>query len=238
MLFIRSALFNFYFLCLLTPFVCLVGLPIIIFPGTQKVARLVAGVWAWGTVWGLRILCGITHRAKGLENIPDEPCIFACKHQSAWETMIFFIYDKRPVYVLKAELCNIPVFGNYLKRMEMISVKRDDGMKALKSLTQQAAERLKEGRSLVIFPEGTRTAPGERPPLQPGIASIYNAPDIHVPVVPVALNSGKLWGKGAFIKKPGVITIHFLPPLSPDMKRKDFMAQLEEILHTESEKLG
>lgn len=234
MVWLRSLLFNILFLGLWTPFVCIFFFPALI---SFRASMMVGSIWAHGTLWLLKLCCNITHEFIGIENIPNQACIFASKHQSAWDTIVFFLVTPSPAYVLKQELCKIPVLGFFLRRMKMIAVKRSDGSKALKLLATQAAKRLQEGRSLVIFPEGTRTALNESPKLHPGIAAIYNHPDVNAPVVPIALNSGLLWGKDSFLKKPGKITMKFLPPIQTGLHRKVFMQQLETQIHEESKKL-
>ena len=133
-------------------------------------------------------------------------------------------------YVLKKELLSIPLFGRYLTKMNCIAVDREAGASALKEMVAQSKQILAEGRQIVIFPQGTRTAPGEDHPYHPGIAGIYTQND--VPVVPVALNSGQFWGRNAFKKTPGTITVEYLKPIPAGLKRRDFMAQLKESIDT------
>ncbi len=235
MTWLRSLIFNISFLVIWTPLICIIFYPFTLF--STSLAYFVGKTWAKGTLFLIHIICGVTHKVEGLENIPDSSYIIASKHQSAWDTLVFFLYIKKPTYILKHELMRIPVLSLYLRKMNMIDVKRSDGSKALKSMTKRAAQRLKDGCNIIIFPEGTRTKVGESKPLQPGIAAIYNHPDINVPVVPVALNSGKFWGRESFIKKPGVITLKFLPPIKSTLHRKEFMKLLEESINVESVKL-
>ena len=235
MTWLRSLIFNISFLVIWTPLICLTFYPLTLF--SSQTAYFVGKTWAQGALLLLRIICGISHKVEGLENLPTSSYIIASKHQSAWDTIVFFLYVHKPAYILKHELMRIPVFSLYLRKMNMIDVKRSDGSKALKSMTTRAAQRLKDGCNIIIFPEGTRSKVGVSEPLQPGIAAIYNHPDINVPVVPVALNSGKFWGRESFIKKPGVITLKFLPPIKSTLHRKEFMKLLEESINAESVKL-
>ena len=154
------------------------------------------------------------------------PAILAAKHQSAWDTIVFYrVLDADPVYVLKRELTWIPILGWYLRRVGMVAVDRKGGAAALRRMTATAHAALAEGRRIVIFPEGTRTAPGARRPYHPGVAALYAATD--VPVVPVALDSGRYWPRRGFLKRPGTITLRILPPLPPGLARKAFVAELE-----------
>jgi 1-acyl-sn-glycerol-3-phosphate acyltransferase len=212
MIIIRSLTFNALFV-LWTLFLCTVFLPLT-WLGNKK-ASLAGRVWSHGIIWMLEVICGIKQRVEGLENIPKGVCVLASKHQSAWDTMIFFSVIKHPV------------FGHFLSQMGMIPVNRNGGASALKFMLHEVKKRLANGMSLVVFPEGTRTKVGQSSKYHPGIASIYQDPEIDVLFVPVALDSGKCWSRNSFIKKPGVITIRFLKPIKKGMDRKKFMIQLQ-----------
>jgi len=229
---IRSALFNILFwlwigvlglACL--PFVCL-------YP---PLASIVARTWARGSLWLLRVLCGITHEVRGREYIPAYPAIVASKHQSAWDTVVFWALLPHPSYVLKRSLIYLPVFGWYLVLLKCIYIDRESGASAMKRMLREAKARAQDGRSIVIFPEGTRIAPGMPSTYHPGVAALYQ--HLGLPVIPVALNSGLCWRKNAFIKQPGKITIEFLPPISAGLKSREFLAQLNEKIETKSNEL-
>lgn len=223
MLIIRSYIFTIFFV-IWTGFLCTIFLPLTWFG--HKQATFAGRTWACGIIWMLKIICGITHKIEGIENLPSGPCVIASKHQSAWDTMIFFLIIKHPVFVMKKELLKVPLFGNFMFKMGMLPVDRAGGASALKLMLRQVKERLAEGMSLVVFPEGTRTEIGQVVKYHPGIASIYNEPSINSLFVPVALNSAKCWGKKSLIKKPGIITIRFLKPIEKGMDRKLFMQKL------------
>lgn len=231
-LWLRSAIFNlfFYFWTILVSVVCL---PMLLMP--YRIAIKPGAIWATGTMIGARLLCGLRYEIRGKEYLVPGKAIIACKHQSAWETVIFYLLCPYPVYVLKKELSYLPLFGWYTILMKHIIVDRSAGASALKSLVKQSLDRLNRGRQIVIFPEGTRTAPGKSGTYQSGIAAIYNKAD--TPVTPVALNSGSYWGKSSFIKHPGTIVLEFLPPIPPGLSKKDFMQQLEERIEAGSSKL-
>ena len=233
MILVRSTLFNIFF-PLWTFFVTIIGFPLLF--GDHRLVAIAGKIWSRGTMLGLHLLCGIRLQVKGREHLPPYPFIVACKHQSAFETIIFHQILDCPVYVLKKELLRIPFFGSYLKRMGMIAVDRSGKAAALKDLIRQSNLTLEEKRPIILFPEGTRTALHQRLPYHPGIAAIYS--QNKAPVVPTALNSGLLWGKSQFIKKPGVITIEFLPPIYPGLKREEFMQTLEEAIETASQRLA
>jgi 1-acyl-sn-glycerol-3-phosphate acyltransferase len=191
--------------------------------------------WARVSLWLARIICGITYEVRGQQYLTGEPVIYASKHQSAWDTVIFLALLPNPAYVLKRELLWLPLWGWYLWRMRMIAIDRGAGASSIKQLVRQSKDALNLHRSIVIFPEGTRTAPGAQPHYHPGIVALYGM--LKVPVVPVALNSGCYWGKNAFTKHPGHIVIEFLPPIAPGMEKQQFMAKLERSIETASQTL-
>jgi len=160
-----------------------------------------------------------------MENIPDGPAIFASKHQSVWDTLIFNLIVPDCAYVLKRELFRIPLWGWFVWRVGMIGVNRAAGARALKQMVADAGAVLEQGRSIVLFPQGTRTAPGDSKPYLPGAAALYRGSGY--PVVPVALNSGLFWPRRVFRKTPGLITIEFLPPIAPGLDRREFLKRLE-----------
>lgn len=229
---IRSVLFDLVFY-IWTAFYLSVLAPImLLFP--RSVTMHIFRFWTRANLKMLKIIVGLDYKIEGLENLKaatqDGPCIVACKHQSAWETIIFSILLKDFQIVLKRQLIYIPLFGMYLKKLTAIVVDRDAGSQAIKQLVHQSREAIKNNRSILIFPEGTRGKPGEPSVYQPGIAAIYR--DLNVPVLPVALNSGVFWGRRSPIKKPGLITLRFLEPIPRGLPRAEFSKQLEENIET------
>jgi 1-acyl-sn-glycerol-3-phosphate acyltransferase len=197
----------------------------------QGGARLFAGM----TSGLLRLVVGLRWRVEGGENIPDTPCIFAAKHQSAFDTMLFHLILRDPCYVLKQELTKIPVYGTMAMHAGMISVDRSAGASALKHLVQETRKAAERGCQIIIFPQGTRTAPGQQLPYQPGIAAMYKSTNL--PVVPIATDSGRFWGRRTFLKRPGVMTFSFLEPIPPGLPRKEFMERLEQAIERETDAL-
>lgn len=170
-------------------------------------------------------VAGVRHRIEGLENLPTGPAIIAAKHQSAWDTFLFHGLLADPAYVLKRELFRIPLVGWYIKAVGMIGIDRSAGASALKAMLTACGAALADNRQVIIFPEGTRTAPGDSRAYHPGVAALYQRfPD--VPVVPVALNSGHAWSRKAFLKHPGVVTVRILPPMEAGLDRRRFLATL------------
>ena len=229
---LRSILFNLLY-AVWTAGMHILCLPLLF--ASRRAVQAAGGIWIDGTLWLLKHVVGIDYRIVGAENLPATPAVYASKHQSAWETLFLSRYLNFPAFVLKQELLSIPLFGWFLKKAGMIAVDRKAGASALRGMARQATETLESGRSILIFPEGTRVAPGQSMPYQPGGAALYTQQK--VPVVPVALNSGLYWGRRAFIKKPGTIVVEFLPPIPPGLDRKTLMRELETRIETASKAL-
>lgn len=187
-------------------------------------------IWAKGNLWLLKILTGVGLEVRGRERIPEGPVIIASKHQSAWDTFAYHVLLDDPAIVLKKELLSIPIYGAYCRKTEMIAVDRKGSTSALRSMLRAGRNAIAKGRPVVIFPEGTRSAPGQSQPYQPGVAAFYR--DLKVPVVPVALNSGLFWPRRKFVRYPGTIVIEFLEPIEPGLDRKQFSAELERRIET------
>jgi 1-acyl-sn-glycerol-3-phosphate acyltransferase len=230
---LRSVLFNLLY-GIWTAGMHILCLPLLF--ASQRAIQAAGGVWIDGTLFLLKHVVGIDHRVAGAENLPATPAIFAAKHQSAWETLFLSRYLGFPAFVLKKELLSIPLFGWFLRRSGMIAIDRKAGASALRQMAREATETLAAGRSILIFPEGTRVAPGESRPYQPGVAALYTQQK--VPVVPVALNSGLFWGRRSFIKKPGTIVVEILPPIPPGLDRKAMMKELENRIETAARALA
>lgn len=237
MIFLRSALFNLLFIGG-TAAVVVAALPLLLAPPAALIAY-VRG-WARCVVWLLQIVCGIRVEATGLGHIPPGGAIIAAKHQSAFDTVVWLMLLEAgrpaPVYVLKKELLSIPVWGLLARRCGSVAVDRKGGASALRGMVRQAQAALAAGRPVVIFPEGTRTAPGECGVYQPGVAALALASG--APVVPVATDSGFFWGRRAFRKRPGIIHISVLPPLPAGLPRPALMAALEAAIETETARLA
>lgn len=193
-------------------------------------------IWAQGVMVLLRMLVGIRYELRGRDNIPAGPVLIAAKHQSAWDTMIFHIIAHDPAIVMKAELLKIPVYGWYCRHSRMIPIDRDTGSKAIRAMVDAAKAAAAEARPIIIFPQGTRVAPGAEAPYLPGIAALYRQLDI--PVVPVALNSGVFWPRHSVRRKPGTIVLEYLPIIEPGLNRRDFMARLEAAIEPASARLA
>jgi 1-acyl-sn-glycerol-3-phosphate acyltransferase len=233
MIFFRSLLFNLLFFAWTTVMFVL-SLPALLLPvgATWALGR----IWVHGVVVLLRLTVGLSHEVRGREHRLEGAALFAAKHQSAWDTLIFALLLDRPAIVLKRELLNVPLFGWYMRKCRMIPVDRKGRAKAIKDMAAAARDRAAAGRPILIFPEGTRVAPGQHRGYQPGVAALYGA--LGLPVVPVALNSGLFWGRRSFHKRPGRIVVEFLPPIPAGLERRDFMGRLETAIEGAANRLA
>ncbi|MBV8193558.1 MAG: 1-acyl-sn-glycerol-3-phosphate acyltransferase [Alphaproteobacteria bacterium] len=216
-----------------TTLIALGGAPILLLP-RRMVVRW-AQFWIRFVLWWLRLTVGLTHRVRGLEHLPAGPVIIASKHQSSWETLAYTLVFPDAAIVLKRELLSIPIVGWAMARAGNIAVDRGEGPSALRGLVRQSQAVVADGRSIVIFPEGTRVAIGMERPYHVGIAALYR--QLGIPVVPVALNSGLFWGRRQFIKRPGLIDVEVLPPILPGLDRKAFMALLHQRIESATDRL-
>lgn len=186
-------------------------------------------------IWLLEKIVGTKMEVRGRENLPDGPVLVVAKHQSTWDTFALIPLFSDPAIVLKDELKWIPFYGWFCVKFRHILVRREKAAVALKSLVADAKDRVAEGRQIVIFPEGTRMAPGAAPDYKPGYVALYDA--LGVPAVPLALNSGLFWPRRKLIRYPGTIVVSFLPPVPPGLSRKAAKARIEDAIETESAKL-
>lgn len=188
-------------------------LSILILPLPPQWRYWIVSRWTHLMLWWLKTTCGLRYKVIGRENIPAEPAIIACKHQSGWETMALQQIFPPQVWVLKRELLWIPFFGWGLATLSPIAIDRSKGTEANSKLLQQGRDRLDKGFWIVVFPEGTRTMPGMRGKYKHGAGRL--ASELNVPMVPVALNSGEFWPRNAFLKYPGEITVVIGAPVYP-----------------------
>jgi 1-acyl-sn-glycerol-3-phosphate acyltransferase len=194
-------------------------------------------LWSHMVVWLARTVCGIRYELHGTENLPRQPSIVLSKHQSAWETLAFQVFLPPQVWVLKRSLLFLPFFGWGLAMMNPIAIDRGAGRRALKQMAEQGRDRLARGFWIVIFPEGHRFAPGHKGTYH--IGGAWLATQMRAPVVPVALNSGYLWRRDAFLKLPGTITVSIGRPIDPSgMKAEELNRRIEDWIETEVARLG
>lgn len=205
---LRAALF-YLGLAAATPVFTLLGLCLLPAPFPRRFA--VVSRWAAFNLWWLRVTCNLGFDVTGREHIPAQAAIILCKHQSAWETLALQLVFPAQAWVLKRELLWIPIYGWGLATMNPIAIDRSAGVRALRQLVRQGRQRLERGIWVVIFPEGTRVAPGQRGTYQPGGGML--AAETGRPVVPVAHNAGWFWPRRSFLKRPGRIHMVIGPPI-------------------------
>lgn len=228
MLLLRSSLFMLWFLGM-TLVLAVMGLPLLAGPrpGTVRLGRL----WSKATLWGLRVFAGTHMRITG--PIPRGPVLVAAKHMSMWDTLALHLALEDPGIVLKRELLSIPFYGWYLGKAAAIPIERTGAARALRQMREAAQKVLREGRPVLIFPEGTRRKPGAPPTYKPGVAGLYTM--LEVACVPVALDSGLYWQ--GFWKRPGTITLAFLETIPSGLARREFMPLLEKRIEEATAKL-
>jgi 1-acyl-sn-glycerol-3-phosphate acyltransferase len=228
MTFLRSLLFLVWFVAV-TLVLGVIGLPLLL--GPRRLALRLSQGWARASLWGLRVFAGLGMRITGA--VPKAPVLVAAKHMSMWDTLAIHLALGDPGIVLKRSLLLVPFFGWYVGKTTAIAINREGGALALRAMVQQAKAAMAEGRPILIFPEGTRKKPGAPPDYKPGVAGLYGL--LGTPCVPVALNSGLYWQ--GFWKRPGIITLAFLEPIPPGLKRDAFMPILQERIETATQAL-
>jgi 1-acyl-sn-glycerol-3-phosphate acyltransferase len=229
MILARSLLFMVAFYAFST--ICAIAmLPLLLCPRRWMILTMAA--WSRGVILMLRLICGVRMEIRGRQFLPVGAGLIGAKHQCMFDTMGPLGVFSDSAYVMKRELLKVPVYGWFCVKAGMIPIDRDAGSKALRALIAHATARAAEGRQVVIFPEGTRTAPGAKGDYKPGVAALYRALDL--PCTPLATNSGVHWPAHGFIRKPGVIVYEFLEPIPAGVPRAAFMRTLEERLESAS----
>jgi 1-acyl-sn-glycerol-3-phosphate acyltransferase len=231
---LRSSLYALYQI-IVTPVYAALALLVFPFPAAARY-RFITG-WSRLMLGGAESILGIRYRVLGAENLPPPPYIVLAKHQSAWETLAFQVIFPQQVWVVKRELLWIPFFGWGLAMLAPIAIDRAAGPRALNQLLDQGRERLARGYCIVIFPEGTRIAPGSRGKYQVGGA--WLAVKTGTPVVPVAHNAGELWPRRSFIKRPGLVTVSIGAPIdSRPLAPDELNRRVEDWIEGEVQRLG
>ncbi|MDR1266865.1 MAG: 1-acyl-sn-glycerol-3-phosphate acyltransferase [Holosporales bacterium] len=184
-------------------------------------------LWSYLITLCLKYIAGITSQVIGLENIPPGPAIIAMRHESTWETVVMFLYIRHLTFVVKEELTWIPFFNLFLRKFRCISVKRGQKGANVRTFLKQGKELLAKEYHLLIFPEGSRMAPGTLRPFRGGLGLLYG--QAGVPVIPAVLNSGRCWPRRRFYKFPGTVTLRFLPAIPAGMPRECFLEHFTQL---------
>lgn len=233
MMVLRSALFAAALVIVTLPYAVL---SVLTFPFSRMTRFKFISGWSRIMLFVARHVCGLGYRVEGRENLPAQPCVILSKHQSTWETLAFQTVFPPQVHVLKKELLWIPFFGWGLAMMSPIAIDRAKGRAALRQLARLGKERIQQGFWVVIFPEGTRVAPGTRQKYQLGGA--WLAAQTATPVIPVAHNAGLYWPKNAFLKRSGVITMRIGPAIQTRGRDPaDVVAEVERWIELQQQEL-
>ena len=230
---IRSALFIMY-MWLSIPIATVIFL--LAYPIPYQYRSKLISFWSRISLSVLGFLCALKFEISGQENIPDKPCIIFSKHQSTWETLAMQLLFTPQVWIIKRELLWVPFFGWTLASMKSIAIDRSSGKKALKQISDQGTQRLKEGNWVIIFPEGTRTRPGQKESYKIGGAMLAKKSGFNI--LPIAHNAGEFWPKGQFLKKPGVIKMVIGPVIETEgLSSKQINQQAEQWIESTVERL-
>jgi 1-acyl-sn-glycerol-3-phosphate acyltransferase len=231
---LRSLLFE----CLRLPLTIVYSfIALLTFPFKPMTRYRIITAWSHMVIILARVICGIRYRVIGSENLPAEPSVILSKHQSAWETLAYQEIFPPQVWVLKKTLLRIPFFGWGLAMMNPIAIERSAGVRALHQTLEQGRQRIEDGWWIVVFPEGTRIRPGQRGRYQVGGA--WLATQIGVNIVPVAHNAGTVWGRDAFTKYPGTISVSIGPVLDATGKKPaQLIKEAENWIEQEVARLG
>ena len=192
-------------------------------------------IWISGIFILLKYICNITHEIQGIDNIPPEAVLVASKHQSAFETFALFYYLPKAIFIHKKQLFYIPIFGQYLKKINMISINRKGGTKTMRQMLKDTRKKSLKGFSIIIFPEGTRKKPGEAPDYKSGFVGIYN--EMKTKILPVAVNSGNFWPKQIFLKKSGKIIIKLLPTIESQLPKNQVLEKIQNQIEENTKKI-
>jgi 1-acyl-sn-glycerol-3-phosphate acyltransferase len=201
----------------------------------RKALLAVRSSWIAVSMWLIRWVAGIRVEVRNADRLPKGPVLVASKHQSAWETIWFNQFLDTPAIVLKKELTEIPVLGSMINGAGMVPIDREGGAPAIKRMVIDSKAAIADGRPVLIFPQGTRVAPGEDALYHPGVFALYRS--IGLPMIPVALNSGLYWSRNAFVKIPGRVIVEFLEPIEPGLDRDTFMDRLQTTIDEASDRL-
>ena len=229
---LRSALFECFFV-LWTVVLAIVFIWTLVAPFRLRLWAVL--FYLHGLCLAERVILGLRYRVVGLENLPPGPIVVAAKHQSAWETLKLHLLFDRPAVIVKQELTRVPLWGWFASRMDVIAVDREAGARAMRGMLARAKRHAERGLPVVIFPQGTRTRPGEYRRYLPGVAGLYS--ELGLPLVPMALNAGVFWGLDRWHRRGGMITIEILPPIPPGLDRRTMMTRLEETLEAATDRL-
>lgn len=220
---LRSIFFAIY-LGLITLVLGIICLPYAVFFAKPKNIRDLSIVWSKAMLFGLKLFCGLKYKEIGTENKLPSPAIYVANHQSQWETLVMNVFVKDIAIVLKESLLSYPIWGWYLRKADMIPIQRGSPVQALKKMTLEAQRAVDQGRSILIFPEGTRKDVHENAKFHRGVVELQR--HLNIPIIPIAHNAGLFWPARSFLLKKGVIHLKYLPPIYDDANLEDIRKQI------------
>lgn len=233
MIVLRSTLFEILRAIATIVFSCIA---LLTFPFSPLTRYRIITLWNRLVIWLARVICGIEYRVLGLENLPKTPAIVMAKHQSSWETVALPTLLPPMAIVIKRELLRVPFFGWGFAMLSPIAIDRSAGKDALRQITERGRARIEQGFWVLIFPEGTRVAPGTKG--RYGIGGAWLATHTNTPVLPVAHNAGEIWPRHAFLKRPGVVTVSIGPVIeSAGLKAGELNEKVEAWIEGEMERI-
>jgi len=233
MILIRSAIFNILFFFIIS-FSLIFGVPLLLL--NKRYTFIFWKNLSAFLDFITQKIAGIKYTIENPHNILNSPAIYAVRHESTWETLILIHKFHNPIFVVKKELLNIPVFGSFSKKVGTIGIDRELGVKSLIDAVKQVYAAVINNHPVVIFPEGTRLSTGTYSGIKRGIALFYQK--ANCPVIPVIHNSGKFWPRRGFLKNPGNITLKFLDPIQPGLSQDEFLDKLNSDFRSEIERLS
>lgn len=210
-------------------FIWLLGSP-------ERWVRACSRVWARGVIFALKWVVGLSYVERGRENVPSGRYLVVANHQSTFETIASLVLFRDVAIVTKQELLSVPIFGWFLRHSPMILIDRESGSKAIRKMIEEGLAALSKGRPVLIFPEGTRAAPGAPVEFKRGVELLYAKLDC--PVLPVAVNSGEFWGLGKQNRRAGTMTVSFLPAIPAGMPPQAAMKSAEQAIQSELDRIG
>lgn len=232
---IRSLVFYALFLGQTIIIAIPLGTYVILRKGYSKAGLKVGRYWGASNLFLLRWVVGMRTKLTGLENLPEGGCIIASKHQSDWDIFALLPATKRPAFIAKKELMDIPFFGWAARSLETITIDRKRGGRAIADMTEDARAAIERGCQIIIFPEGTRGTPLIPTKYKFGTAKLYQ--DLNVPLVPVALNSGLCWGRNSLVLWPGRAEARILPAIPPGLDAHEAHKRMVEAIEAETNQL-
>jgi 1-acyl-sn-glycerol-3-phosphate acyltransferase len=232
LVFLRSLLFNILFYLNLMALL-IVGLPTFFMPrwGILFIAR----TWGRTSLWLLRVICGTRVEFRGLEKLPPGGMLVAAKHHSIWETFALLPLFDDFTFIIKRELMWIPLFGWFTIKAGQVNIDRSAGAQMLPKMLAHAREALRQGRQMIVFPEGTRRSAGAEPAYKYGVARLYA--DMGVLCVPIALNSGLFWPRRKFLRYPGTVVVEILDPIPAGLPPRVFFERLQADIEGATDRL-